>query len=287
MLPDAGPSADAGGVCANGEADSLPIEVTFRELYQTFGCSFFSSPVDAGLAFTLGGAGVLRRRGAGELELGASSFVWSDGAFRRSLECGDIEQPWRFSESLHGTWSDGDPVSGCAGERTRFSGSYHYEECIALPDGGCGSLPGSCSQFAVVEITLGPASTSAPESALPVAASVECRPIRPRCAEASCAGEGQTCQVSNECELGLVCAGDGCDGPGTCQAIRECPPEAEPVCSCSGFDYPSACAARASAQRVAHAGPCLSDVSGPPILIAPGVDVDREVDAGAAPLLVE
>ena len=66
---------------------------------------------------------------------------------------------------------------------------------------------------------------------------------------------GASC--SEQCADSEYCAGETCDGPGTCQAQPEmCTLEFVPVCGCDGNDYGNPCDAASAGVRVDFEGPC-------------------------------
>jgi hypothetical protein len=289
---DAGQPADGGcDGASDGAGEPVSVHVTWSELFQTPSCSFFSTPQsEATRVFALGEQGSLSRRGAEIwLELGESSFVWDGAAFRRQLECPYGGRAWRFSESMHGSWWSTEPLDTCASPAVWFTGSYHYEECVVLPSGACGLMFDACSQFAVIEISLGEADPSASTAGEP---GNPCGPIRERCGGTPCKRDGEACADHDECELGSVCTADACEAARTCRALEDCPESAERVCACDGHDYASACEARFSGQSIDHPGSCVPSVE-PPIfpegavdvpiipIDTPLVDPPVQVDAGA------
>lgn len=82
-----------------------------------------------------------------------------------------------------------------------------------------------------------------------------------------CDGGGRTVIVCGGgakfiCPPGLYCdLGDNCGGidkAGQCRPLAQnCPLESDPVCSCEGRNFQSACYAAAAGESVAYRGTCM------------------------------
>ncbi len=76
------------------------------------------------------------------------------------------------------------------------------------------------------------------------------------------AGSPSACYGEFGCDSGDYCAGEGCDGPGTCEPRPgACPLYIRPVCGCDGVTYSNACDAASHGMRIQHDGAC--EPSGP------------------------
>ena len=68
---------------------------------------------------------------------------------------------------------------------------------------------------------------------------------------------GGVCADNSECDSAGFCAGETCDGPGTCARRPEaCPGIYAPVCGCDGRTFGNACLAANSGVRVQSVGEC-------------------------------